>query len=479
MVDVRRYLLLLLFRLFDVTILAGACVAASVPGLRQSGAHSLAQFLALRFSVRNFVLFAALLLLWHVIFSFFGLYRSRRRARRHAEDLAIIQATAACTLALLVVGSLFQVSLLGPVFLSVFWLASAAAAILSHHALRWMLGQIRRRGRNLRHILIVGTNQRARKFALETEAQPALGYRIMGFADHSWQGLEEFRGDGFRLVCDLDDLPVFLRDHVIDEIVIALPMKSFYNEARAIGALCAEQGLTARYLSSLFDTRLARATTEDFAGEPLITLAPRVPQTGARLAKRLLDIALSLAAILALSPLLLLAAILTRLASPGPVLFRQPRLGRNKRIFSMYKFRTMVPDAERRQAELEHLNEAGGPVFKIKNDPRITPLGRYLRRSSIDELPQLFNVLKGDMSLVGPRPLPVRDYQGFSQDWQRRRFCVRPGITCLWQVKGRSAIPFERWMQLDLEYIDRCCLRLDLEILARTIPAVLRGSGAV
>jgi len=233
-----------------------------------------------------------------------------------------------------------------------------------------------------------------------------------------------------------------------------------------------------RYLSSLFDTRLARATSGEMAGEPVITLAPRIPEMGAQMAKRLLDIVLSAAALAALAPVLLLAAIATRVASPGPVLFAQKRLGRGKRIFSMYKFRTMVPDAERRQAALEHLNEASGPVFKIQNDPRITPLGRYLRRSSIDELPQLFNVLKGDMSLVGPRPLPVRDYQGFSQDWQRRRFCVRPGITCLWQIKGRSAIPFDRWMQLDLEYIERCSLRLDLEILVRTIPAVLRGSGA-
>ena len=154
-------------------------------------------------------------------------------------------------------------------------------------------------------------------------------------------------------------------------------------------------------------------------------------------------------------------------------------MGLNKRRFKLYKFRTMTDGAEARQEELECFNEACGPVFKIKNDPRITRLGRFLRKTSIDELPQLFNVLKGDMSLVGPRPLPVRDYNGFSEDWQRRRFSVRPGITCLWQVNGRSNTSFEHWMELDMKYIDTWSFQLDLKILLLTIPAVLRGSGAV
>jgi exopolysaccharide biosynthesis polyprenyl glycosylphosphotransferase len=194
--------------------------------------------------------------------------------------------------------------------------------------------------------------------------------------------------------------------------------------------------------------------------------------------KRAVDIVVSAILILLLLPLLALTAIAIRLTSKGPAMFVQKRLGLNKRHFGIYKFRTMVIDAEKRQKEIEHLNEVSGPVFKIKNDPRITPLGRLLRKTSIDELPQLFNVLKGDMSLVGPRPLPIRDYQGFNEDWQRRRFSVRPGITCLWQIGGRSSISFEKWMELDLQYIDKWSLALDLEILVKTIPAVLRGSGA-
>jgi exopolysaccharide biosynthesis polyprenyl glycosylphosphotransferase len=194
--------------------------------------------------------------------------------------------------------------------------------------------------------------------------------------------------------------------------------------------------------------------------------------------KRAVDFLGSAALLILISPALLVTAILIKLSSHGPVLFKQNRLGLNKRHFSIYKFRTMVVDAEKRMSEIAHLNEVSGPVFKIKHDPRITPVGRFLRKTSIDELPQLFNVLKGDMSLVGPRPLPVRDYEGFSEDWQRRRFSVKPGITCLWQVAGRSSIPFEHWMELDLQYIDKWSLWLDFKILLRTIPAVLRGSGA-
>ena len=198
----------------------------------------------------------------------------------------------------------------------------------------------------------------------------------------------------------------------------------------------------------------------------------------ATIAKRVLDLLLAAVAIVVTAPVVLVAALLIKLTSPGPVFFTQERVGQNKRRFTVYKLRTMVADAEEVLQRVEHLNEVSGPVFKIKQDPRITPVGRFLRRSSIDELPQLINVLKGEMSLVGPRPLPLRDYAGFNEDWHRRRFSVPPGITCLWQICGRSSTPFDKWMELDMEYIDKWSLWLDLEILAKTIPAVLRGSGA-
>src|SRR3984957_5737352 len=194
--------------------------------------------------------------------------------------------------------------------------------------------------------------------------------------------------------------------------------------------------------------------------------------------KRLLDISFSSLLLLLLAPMFMIVALLIKLDLSGPAFFVQDRVGLNKRRFRMFKFRTMVCDAEKNQSQLESLNEADGPVFKIKNDPRVTRLGKYLRKASIDELPQLLNVLKGDMSLVGPRPLPLRDYQGFDQDSVRRRFSVRPGITCLWQVTGRNSISFKEWMELDLHYIDHWSFWLDVKLLAKTIPAVLKGVGA-
>jgi exopolysaccharide biosynthesis polyprenyl glycosylphosphotransferase len=223
---------------------------------------------------------------------------------------------------------------------------------------------------------------------------------------------------------------------------------------------------------------MARARAEELDDASLITNYTGFAEGWGVIMKRGLDIVASASLLVLLLPAMAVIAALIKLTTPAPVLFIQRRLGYNKREFNIYKFRTMVEGAEQRIKQLEHLNEVSGPVFKMRNDPRVTPLGRILRKTSLDELPQLFNVLKGDMSLVGPRPLPARDYEGFQQDWQRRRFSVRPGITCLWQINGRSSIPFEQWMQLDLQYIDKWSLWLDLEILIKTIPVVLKGSGA-
>ena len=172
-------------------------------------------------------------------------------------------------------------------------------------------------------------------------------------------------------------------------------------------------------------------------------------------------------------------AIAIKLDSPGPVFFVQQRVGLNKRRFPMFKFRTMFMGSDRRLKEFEHLNEAAGPIFKIANDPRITGVGKFLRRTSLDELPQLFNVIRGEMSLVGPRPMSIRDVDLFDKGIQRKRFSVKPGITCLWQVSGRSLLPFSKWLELDLYYITHWSLGLDFKILLKTIPAVVRGTGAV
>jgi lipopolysaccharide/colanic/teichoic acid biosynthesis glycosyltransferase len=204
----------------------------------------------------------------------------------------------------------------------------------------------------------------------------------------------------------------------------------------------------------------------------------RVAQQWPTLVKRLVDIFLSTLLALLFLPLMMAVSLLIKLSSPGPILFTQVRIGYRGRRFKMYKYRTMITDAENRIGEIEHLNEVSGPVFKMKHDPRVTAVGRFLRRSSLDELPQLFNVLKGEMSLVGPRPLSERDYEKLGRDSYLLRFTVQPGLTCLWQIKGRSLIPFEQWMNLDAQYVRQRTLWLDLKILLRTIPAVLRATGA-
>jgi exopolysaccharide biosynthesis polyprenyl glycosylphosphotransferase len=228
----------------------------------------------------------------------------------------------------------------------------------------------------------------------------------------------------------------------------------------------------------MFELRTAKTYADELEGKPILTIRSGPQDDWGLVVKRLVDVLGSLALLFMLAPLFALVALIIKLDSPGPVLFAQVRVGLNKRRFSMLKFRTMVNGAEKRQAELEDLNEAGGPVFKIKDDPRLTRIGKFLRRFSIDELPQLINVLRGEMSLVGPRPLPVRDVERIDVASQKRRFSIKPGLTCLWQVNGRSDVNFEEWVRMDLQYIDQWSLGLDILILLKTIPAVFKGPGA-
>jgi exopolysaccharide biosynthesis polyprenyl glycosylphosphotransferase len=478
MIANRRQLLANVFKLFDLVLMVLSFAAATLPDLIGNGGTSFAEFFSMRVKVRNFVIFAGMVVAWHIIFSVYGLYRSKRLSGLRSELVDVTKATSLGTLVICVASVLFRIRMATPLFLVLFWIVSTCLTVSSRMVLRSMLHRIRARGLNLRSILIFGTNPRAIEFARKIERKPELGYQVIGFADTEWNGRDGFSKTGYPLVCDLESFPQFLRENVVDEVVLGLPIRSFYAESSRIASLCEEQGVLLRVPSELFNLKVARSKAEEFGGDFLITLYTGTSEGWPVVVKRVLDFSLSLILITLLLPAFLIAAILIKLTSSGPVFFVQHRVGLNKRRFSIYKFRTMVPDAEKKMAQLEELNELSGPVFKIKSDPRITPIGKFLRRTSIDELPQLLNVLKGDMSLVGPRPMAVRDFMGFNQDWQRRRFSVRPGITCLWQVNGRNGIPFEKWMELDMQYIDHWSLWLDFKILAKTIPAVLKGSGA-
>lgn len=473
-----RKLLVSFFKLFDAILMIAAFMLAELAALHHNNNVPIREVFAIRIKIHNFVIFLLFIFAWNLIFNLLGLYASRRLSNRRDEIFDIIKATSLGTLVILLGASIFHIRMVTPLFLIVFWLISMCSTVCARLLVRTLLAFVRQRGRNLRIMIIVGTSGRALEFANNVMSHTELGYRIAGFVDHDWDGMEAFRATGFTLVADFDTFARFLRNTVVDEVVMALPFRSMHAQAARIAALCEEQGITVRVLNNIFDFKIAHSFTEELEGDGLITHSTGGVEGWPLLVKRLLDVTISAASITLLSPTLLIVAIMIKINSPGPVFFVQKRLGLNKRHFRLYKFRTMVMDAEKQMVELEHLNEVSGPVFKIKNDPRITSLGRLLRKTSIDEFPQLFNVLRGDMSLVGPRPLPLRDYEGFNEDWQRRRFSVKPGVTCLWQVQGRSSIPFERWMELDLQYIDKWSLGLDLQILLLTIPAVLRGSGA-
>jgi exopolysaccharide biosynthesis polyprenyl glycosylphosphotransferase len=468
-------------RVFDLVLLAASFGVAALPMARAQGLVSFSQFLSLRIKLQNFVVFFVLLWIWNSIFLMLGLYNSKRMHARRTEAIDIAKATTLSAILLGLASFLLGFRMVTPTFVGIFWVCSTSVIVVSRVAIRTYLRELRKHGRNLRNMLVVGTNSRAIEFAKTIRSKPELGYRILGFADDEWEGAEDLQKNGWSLMCNLEDLRKFLRRSVVDEVVIAVPLRSFHNDASEIATMCEQQGIVLHVLSDLFNLKQRPPIAAEFEGSSLITHGSGIGEGWPIVIKRVIDFTLSLVLLIMLAPLLAVVAILIKLTSPGPIFFIQKRIGFNKRPFPIYKFRTMVADAERKLQDIEHLNEVSGPVFKIKNDPRVTPVGKFLRKTSIDELPQLFNVLSGDMSLVGPRPLQLRDYELFTEageDWQRCRFSVRPGITCLWQVNGRSSLPFHQWMELDLQYVRNWSLWLDMQILAKTIPAVLRGSGA-
>jgi exopolysaccharide biosynthesis polyprenyl glycosylphosphotransferase len=467
-----------LLKLFDLCLVVLAFILTTINCVNVESRVPLGDFLSMREKVSNLAILLFAIVVCHTIFSLCGLYRSRRLSGRKHEALDVLRATTAFLAFFLALSYVFHIRMVTKEFLVDFWALSTCLLVVTHFALRQVADRVRIHGRDLRCLLIVGSNPRAIEFARRISASGERGYRLLGFVDDPWTGLDALRAAGYELVSDCAGLDEYLRRNVVDEVAIYLPLASYYKHSSRMAALCQQHGITMRINSDFFELKTARWKPEEFEGDLYLATYTYSSELWPRTLKRLLDIVMAASTLVGLAPVLVLAAIAIKLSSPGPVFFLQERVGLNKRRFKIFKFRTMVPNAEQMMPALEEQNEAGGPVFKIRNDPRITAVGKLLRRSSIDELPQLLNVLIGDMSLVGPRPLPVRDYEGFNEDWQRRRFSIKPGITCLWQVGGRSQLSFEQWMQLDLKYMDEWSLWLDLKILTMTVPAVLRGVGA-
>ena len=463
-------LYLRLCRLYDTAIALSALIGLFVIHNLGRLPTGLDDFLGARLTVKNCLLVVLFAGSWYLSCRWTGLYDWSRVKRLRSEVLRVCAAASIGTLAAVVFpltskSGAFDANLLLPLF------ALGTGLMLGWRAL------LRTTSRSLvrasRTLLIVGAGPRAQELYSRIKSEGNGEVNFVGFVDSALQT----EASSVTPVCTLDGLERFLMGQELDEVLIALPIKSCYGEIQRTIQICERVGVPVKYSASLFaHARIEPRMEYSFSG-PVLSV-PAVVEGVPLLVKRAIDMVGAGLVLLLLSPILLAVTAAIKLTSPGPVLFTQLRYGRDRRRFRMYKFRTMVAGAEAQQAQLEELNEASGPVFKIRRDPRITAFGAFLRRTSLDELPQLWNVLRGDMSLVGPRPLPLRDVNQIQEPWLMRRFSVFPGITGLWQVSGRCDVPFDDWIRLDLDYIDRWSLFLDLRIMARTIPAVISGRGA-
>lgn len=434
-------------------------------------------FFSYKFSLINIIALVLLVWGWLYLFSIFGLYQARRFSNIIKEWFDTLKAVTVGVLLVGAVSVVFGRNNVRQEVLTTFWISCSLLTIAERWIFRQYMVYLRNSGRNLRHVLFIGNNRRAIELAQKVLSRRELGYRLVGFVDDDTRH-ESSRGPRAKIVCSLRELPDYLENQVVDEVYIVLPVNSYYQKIRDIIKICQDLGIVCRVPSNWFEIQTLKTAAFELEDEPILTVYTGSPHQLEYLwLKRLIDFSFSVAALLLFLPFGILIAGLIKVTSRGPVFFKQERIGYNKRKFNMIKFRTMIVGAEELQAQLEHLNEADGPAFKIQDDPRITRIGKFLRKTSLDEVPQLFNVLRGDMSLVGPRPLPVRDVDGIEKRWQKRRFSMRPGLTCLWQISSRNQMLFEDWMKLDLEYIDRWSVQLDFKIIAKTIPAMIKGTG--
>jgi exopolysaccharide biosynthesis polyprenyl glycosylphosphotransferase len=410
--------------------------------------------------------------LWPFVLWTQGLYRHRARWTVRSEFADVGRATA--IFAAIVLSLLFATkhSDASRLVLFVLFPLLAVGALGTRLVLRSLLIELRARGRNTRFLLVLGTTPESQAFADLVDSHPSLGLQVVG---HLAETADRPAMTTRPTLGTIDDLADILHVRVVDEVAICLP----YTEAsriEEIAAFCEEEGKIVRIPMPFVGRAIATARAEEFGGLLIYSILSGPDRVAALLGKRIFDVVGGILIAVLLTPLMIAIAGWIVLDSRGPILFRQRRVGLHGRTFHVYKFRTMAIDAEERLEGLRHLNEIRGNAFKLTGDPRVTRAGRWLRRTSLDELPQLLNVFRGDMSLVGPRPPLPSEVVGYDV-WQRRRLSMRPGMTGLWQVNARRESDFDRWVEADLAYIDGWSFWLDLKIIAMTVPAVLSGAG--
>ena len=424
-----------------------------------------------------------IIIIWYACFTFFNMYASYRYQTFSKIFWTMVKAVFTGMLFLGLCMYLLKITDVSRIMMGIFFLLNITLLGLSKGITYGLLTKFRRHGYNFRNLLIIGARERAIEIIDAVGNRSESGFRVLGCLTADPMEVGKVVRNNIRVIDTIDSLEKILRDQVVDQVLFSLPLKRIDNVERYL-LLAEEMGVPARIFPDWqvqkigYEPKIATFRFEAFWGIPALTLTTTPDKHRELFMKSIFDRGFAGFALVLCLPLFLLISIAIKLGSKGPVFFRQERIGYNGRVFRLYKFRTMVFDAEAKQEELKGLNESGGPVFKIKKDPRITPFtGFLLRRTGLDELPQLINVLTGEMSLVGPRP-PMPDEVKKYDAWHRRRLSMKPGLTCLWQItRDRNDIDFEKWMNLDLKYIDNWSLGLDFRILLKTAWMMLEATG--
>ncbi|MFN2358641.1 MAG: sugar transferase [Desulfotignum sp.] len=430
-----------------------------------------------------YIILLLIIICWYVSFKWMGMYMSFRQQPFWQFFVVIVKS---CLMGMVLVSLamyLMHIKGVSRLLMGIFLVLNIGLLTLFKYIVYKALAKVRESGRNTRNILIVGSRHRARQFIAAVEQHKSTGYRILGCFEVAQECLGKTVVNDHKVIGLVRDLESYLRTNIVDELVFATSLKNVEKGDRYM-ALAESMGIKVRIIPDwelhylMFSPEIATIRFEEFLGVYNMALQSTPRNEGQLLLKNVFDVVGALVLIVLLLPVFVAIAAAIKGFSKGPVLYTQERQGLNGRRFKVIKFRTMVENADELQKELQEMNEADGPAFKIKNDPRIIPyIGVFLRKTSLDELPQLFNVLKGEMSLVGPRPPIPREVDEYSI-WHRRRLSMKPGMTCLWQISPRrNDLSFEDWMKLDLTYIDTWSLFNDIKILLLTAKAVLTGAG--
>ncbi|MDO0824917.1 sugar transferase [Desulfosporosinus nitroreducens] len=415
------------------------------------------------------VIFLIYLLTWIIGSNVYKVYQSRRFMSAWRELRQMLKSFFFSLAVSMILINLYNPNLLRNRFFFYFGAFALCLTIGMHIVTRLILQAWREVGRNTRYVLILGGGTAAQLYLQKVRDNPQLGYKVIGYIAPTKNGLT------IPYLGDYSNLESIIRMNIVDlTVVTALITEKGIQESIEILDI---MGKTVAVLLDDIVTKVSRSRPMDFGGLSMVVYDSYPRRPWHEVGKRVMDVISSGIGLILLSPVFLIVGLAIKLTSKGPVIFTQERVGLNGRPFEMYKFRSMVFNAEELKERLADLNEMSGPVFKISNDPRVTAVGRFIRKTSIDELPQLFNVFKGDMSLVGPRP-PLPSEVNLYNSKHRKRLAVRPGITCIWQISGRNEVDFEAWMEMDAEYVDRWSLWMDVEILAKTVPVVLLRKGA-